>query len=271
MQWESAGIEALMASSQEVLKAPGLTVGAHVGFWGRLFLIPSMIGIKKLPDDQTLQDVLSPALYRRWTRQKNDYLGGSSRVERLRPIFAGEKLYDAAVERSNLTNEAGMEKTVLRLAKKAGVKVTDTTYVMVMKDPRADAKLFKQVTMDDQQCLSGILDATEHDLSQATMRANAWATGDLQALRTVLAAPQQDECLSALGNTSFAKKVGITDISGNMRRTWIKAAEHAIERNRSTAALLPMEQVVAEDGYLATLQSNGYAVTAPGDGDGAGR
>lgn len=269
MQWESARIQGLVAASQEVLKAPGLAVGAHVGFWGRLFLIPSMIGIKKLPDRKTLRDVLSPVLYGRWAAQKSKYLNGSWRVERLRPIFAGEKLYEAAVDRSDLTSDKSIEKTVLGFAKESGIKITDTTYVMIMKDPRADAKLFKQVTLDDQQCLSGILDATEHDLSQATLRANAWATGDLQALRKVLADPQEDQCLSALGNTSFAKKVGMTDIAGHMRHRWVEAAERAIGRNRRTVALLPMEQIIARDGYLSTLQSDGYTVTAPGSETGS--
>lgn len=263
MQWESAKIERLLASSQELLTMPGAAVGAQVGFWGRLLLMPSMMGIRKLPDGKTLDDVLPADLYGRWLAQKKKFLGSSRRVERLRPIFAGEKLYDAAVERSGLTNDDGVEKAILGFARDGNLKVTDTVYVMMMKNPRADARLFKQVTLDDQQCLSGILDATERDLSQATARANAWATGDLKALRAVLAAPQQDQCLSALGNTGFARKVGMTDIAGHMRRTWIKAAEAAIARNRQTIALLPMDQIVAADGYLWALQARGYTVTPP--------
>lgn len=268
MQWESARVEALVASSQEVLGMPGMAIGAHVGFWGRLFLIPSMIGIKKLPDGKVLRDVLSPGLYGRWQEQKRKYLGGSSRVERLRPVFAGEKLYEAAVDRAGLTTDPVIEDTVLDLAKKGDIKVTDTRYVLIMKHPREDARLFKQTTLDDQQCLDGILDATRNALAQATRRANAWALGDLRSLRAVLATPQEDQCLSALGNTGFARKVGMTDIAGHMRQTWVEAAKRAIEHNRRTIALLPMEQVLARDGYLSTLQSDGYTVTAPGDAGG---
>src|SRR5579859_1189532 len=105
MQWETAAIERAVGDSQAVLKAPGLEVGAHVGLWGRLFLIPSMIGIKKLPNDQTLHDVLSPGLYARWETQSMKYLGSATGSDRLRPMFAGEKLYTAAIKQSALTND----------------------------------------------------------------------------------------------------------------------------------------------------------------------
>ncbi|HVC17409.1 MAG TPA: TraB/GumN family protein, partial [Rhodanobacter sp.] len=74
MQWESSKVERLIASSRQVLKPPGMEIGAKVGFWGRLFLIPSMIGLKQLPDGETLQQVLPPDLYNRWLVQKNKYL-----------------------------------------------------------------------------------------------------------------------------------------------------------------------------------------------------
>src|SRR6185312_4124238 len=240
MQWETAAIERAVEHSQAVLKAPSLEVGARVGFWGQLFLIPSMIGIRKLPNGETLHDVLSPSLYSRWEAQRTKYLGGPGGTDRLRPIFAGEKLYEAAIKHSGLTNDGGVQGRVLSLAKHDNVPVVDTSYVAVMQDPRADAKLFKTVTMSDQQCLSGILDATEQDLSQATARANAWATGDLAALRTVLATHQQDECLSAVGNTEFAQKMGMTDIANRIKSAWVKAAEAALTKNQQTTALLPI-------------------------------
>lgn len=263
MQWETSAIERAVMNSQAVLKAPGMEVGARVGFWGRLFLIPSMIGIKKLPDDKTLRDVLAPELYTRWETQRARYLGGTWGADRLRPIFAGEKLYAAAIMRSGLTNDGGVEERVFGLAKHDNVPVVDTSYLVIMEDPRGDAKRFKQVSMDDQRCLSGILDATEQDLSQATVRANLWATGDMAALRKVLAVQQQDECLSAVGNTDFAKKIGMTDITQRIKDAWLKAAEASLEKNQQTTALLPIEKMLAPDGYLSALQAKGYVVTSP--------
>lgn len=263
MQWETATIERAVSESQAVLKPPGLELGAHVGFWGRLFLIPSMIGIKKLPDGKTLHDVLSPALYARWKAQREKYLGSSWGTDRLRPMFAGEKLYAAAIKHSDLTSDGGVEDQVLAFARHDHVPVVNTSYVVIMKDPRADARLFKTVSMADQQCLSGILDATEEDLSQATVRANAWATGDLTALRKALSRHQQDQCLSAVGGTEFAQKMGMTDVAQRIKYAWLKAAETSLAKNQKATALLPMDQLLSTDGYLAALQARGFEVTAP--------
>lgn len=267
MQWDSARVEKLVESSQQVLKVPRMVIGAKVGFWGRLSLIPSMTGLKKLPGGRTLKDALPPSLYSRWEVQKTKYLDGSSGSDRLRPMFAGEKLYAAAIKQSQMTNDGGVEKAIYAMAERHKVEVADTSYVMILKDPRADAKRFKQATMDDQQCLSGILDATEQALSQAIARANAWATGNIEALRSVLAVPQKDECLSALGDTDFAKRLGINDINDKIKQTWVKAVDSAIESNERTMALLPMDQVLSDNGYLTALKTSGYTVTSPNEHD----
>lgn len=263
MQWEIAAIKRTVANSQVVLAPPGLEIGAHAGFWSRLFLLPSLVGIEKLPDAKTLRDVLSPELYARWEAQRAKYLGQSQSVERLRPIFAGEKLYAAAIKRSHLTDNGGVVARVFDFAKRDHVPVWKTSYVFIMQNPRADAKAFKRATMDDQQCLRSILDATEQGLSQATIRANAWATGDLTALRKILVVRQRDECLSALGSTGFAKNLGMTDINERIRKAWVKAAITALETYPQTTALLPMQNLLAPDGYLATLQNNGFTVSVP--------
>lgn len=263
MRWDSSKLERLIASSQHVLRPPSMEIGVKAGFWGQLFLIPSMIGLKKLPDGETLQQVLPPDLYRRWLVQKNKYLRYSWGVERLRPTFAGEKLYSAALSRSGLTDDDVVEKAVYAAAGRDKVAITNTSYRLMLADPRNAAKQFKQMTMHDQQCLRDALDAIDQDFSQATERANAWATGDLQALGKILSTRQQDDCLSAIGSTDFAKKIGMTDISRRERQAWIKAAEAALTHDAQSVALLPMENLLGGDGYLGGLQADGYTVQSP--------
>lgn len=263
MQWDTTTIERVVAQAQEVLDAPRMEIGARVGFWGRLFLMPSMIGLKKLPHGQTLKQVLTPALYARWTQEKRQYLGRAQDVERLRPIFAGRNLYAAAIKQAGLTADGEVEKTVYAIAKRDHVPVTSTAYVAIMPHPREDVRLFKRVTPHNQECLAGVMDAVGHDLAQATTRANAWAAGDVATLKTVLASPQQDACLSALGDTDFAEKVGMTDIAARVRTHWLDAAEASLARNDVTVALLPMIEVVSPTGYLTHLERAGTVITAP--------
>lgn len=263
MEWESSKVDHLIASSQQVLRLPNLEIGAKLGFWGQLFLLPSMIGMKKLPEGQTLRQVLPPALYSRWQVQEKKYLGHSGDADRLRPTFAGEKLYNAALSQSGLSDSSTVVDAVYSAAKKNKVLLTNTSYTLVLDDPRSTLKKFKKTTMDDQRCLTDSMDAIDQNLSQATEQANAWATGDLPTLKKILSTKQKAECLSAIGSSQFAKDLGMTDIPNRIEQAWVKAAEAALAKDAQSVALLNMNQILTSNDYLSVLQKDGYTVTSP--------
>lgn len=263
MQWKADEVESTVATSQQVLKPPGLEIGARVGFVGKLLLLPSLMGMKKNPDGATLQQVLPADVYQRWETQRAKYLGRGDGVEQLRPLFAGKKLYEAALARSGLSDSGAAQQTVAAIAGRYKVPQKATAYRLIVDDPRAALKTFKGSSMDDVQCLRNILDATGNDLAQATVRASAWATGDIGLLRNTLASRQQDACLAAIGDADFARKLGMGDVSQRIEQSWLASARDAIENNRQSFALLPMEQVILPRGYLATLQAEGYRLESP--------
>jgi len=263
MQWKSDEVEDMVAASQQVLGPPGLVIGARVGFFGKLMLLPSMMGLKKNPDGATLRDVLPPELHERWDAQRRKYLGNSHRFERLRPIFAGKELYDVAMKQIGLTDDGGVRDLVSAMAKRHGVAVRSTSYQLVLEGPRSAAKTFKKTSMEDTRCLSQVIDAMDSDLVEAAERANAWSVGDIDALRSMLAGVRKDACLSAIGGAGFAKKLGMQDVQQRTGDAWLDTARDALENNRQTFAMLPMEQVLSADGYLARLQQDGFVVQAP--------
>ncbi|WP_329742202.1 TraB/GumN family protein [Dyella sp. A6] len=265
MQWETAAVERAVQGSQAVLGEPGVRIKAHLGFWNTVLLLPSALGFKKLPHGEKLKDVLPPDMYARWETQRSRYLRHAWGVERLRPFFAGKKLYKAAIDTMGLTSDGGVRGAVMGFARAAHVPVIKTAYTFVVKNPRADVKLYKQAELDDQSCLGSVLDATEDGLAQATARANAWATGSLDELRKTLSGRQDGACLSALTDTTFAAKIGATDIPAHMRESWLGAAEAALARNSQTFALLPMQEILASDGYIAALKQAGYTISAPSE------
>ncbi|MEO8780174.1 MAG: TraB/GumN family protein [Rhodanobacter sp.] len=264
MQWDSSKIDRLTASSQEVLRAPRLGVGV-AGFWGMFSMIPAMIGLKKLPHGQTLQHVLPPPLYAQWLVQKAQYLPGLHGwgVDRLRPLFAARKLYDAAIDQSGLVNGDVVGIAVYAAAKHAKVRITSTDYNFVTTNPHRLASRFKKSPMNDQQCLRQMVHAVGQHFPQATARANAWATGDLPALGKILSVKQHDACMTALGNSPFAKSVGLADLPQQMEQVWLKAAQAALAHDTQAVAVLPMSEVMASDGYLSALAKDGYTVQSP--------
>ncbi|MGH8232743.1 MAG: TraB/GumN family protein [Rhodanobacteraceae bacterium] len=115
-----------------------------------------------------------------------------------------------------------------------------------------------------QECLISTLDAIAHDFPRATALANAWATGDLRALRKLLSSDQRDPCFSGL-----AEMASVRDMPQQVQRAWIDAAQKALARNDQSFALLPMSELVSAFGYLDVLTKDGYAVQAPSSLTGA--
>lgn len=263
VQWKASEVATVIAASQQVLEPPGFAIGARVGFFGKLFLLPSMIGLRKNPDGVRLEQVLPPALYARWEADRREYLGDSHRLERLRPIFAGRELYEVAIKKAGLTVDGGVQGIVNEIAGKHGVAVVDPGYQLILDDPRAAAKAFKESSMDDVGCLSQIIDVIGSDMAQAATRANAWSVGDIDALRGTLATTQEDSCLAAISGAGFASKLGKLDVQQRIDAAWLDAAKKALKNNQQTFASLPMEQLLSTDGYLARLRREGYAVQAP--------
>ena len=262
MQWKSTEVERRIAPSQVVLKLPSLEIGVRTSFYRSSMMPPPQV-LRGNPNHQTLQDVLTPELYRHWLVQKARYLAGNDRVEGMRPILAGRELYEAALRRHGLVDEYGLEDIVYKAAARDRVAIVETSYQLLLKDPRDAVHSLDDKSMNDQQCLRQVLDALDHDLIQATQRANAWATGDIETLRSILSQVQEDSCLSTLGRSQFAEALGIEDIESRVRMSWIDAAKRALDRNQQSFAVLPMHELLASGGYLSALQADGYSVQAP--------
>ena len=65
--WRSDEVDQVLQLADEVLASPGISVGSDIGFFRGLTLLPSAMKASKNPDGQTLQDVLPPELYARWS------------------------------------------------------------------------------------------------------------------------------------------------------------------------------------------------------------
>jgi hypothetical protein len=263
IRWKSKEVDAVIAQAQEVLDTPAVGVKADIGFFGKLALLPSLIGVRENPDDATLQDVVPPDLYARWSVLKEKYIGRSGKVEKWRPIFAALDLYRAAIRKSGLTDSGLVQKTIKATAKRAGVKLTPVKVELVVEDPRVAIKQFKRGALDDIECFRRTLDRIDTDLVAMTARANAWSTADLDALRRLPYSDQMTACVDAVVRSDMAHARGVSDIESRIENAWIEAATRALAANQVTLAMLPIDQLLRSDGYLSRLRAQGYSVEAP--------
>ena len=263
IQWESREVKQVLAQSQEVLLPPKLELHADVGFFGKLFLLPSAYSARKNPDGKTLDQVMDAPTYARWLALKRKYIGDDHGIERWRPLFAAEELYKKALKANGLSKDGGVTDSVAALAKQDGVPEMPVTYRVTIQHPHDAIKAFKAAAPSDMPCFERTLDAIDHDLPAMAARANAWATGDLAALRAQPDSHRRDVCVNAITSAGFAHQLGLDDLPAQLESTWLAAARAALAKNRSSLAMLPIDELFAADGYLGQLKAEGYVVQAP--------
>lgn len=263
MQWESRDVAAVLASATEIIRPPSFVVDFDVGFFQGLLLAPKALGARKNPDGKSLQDVVPADLYARWLPLKRKYIGRDRGVEHWRPLFAADKLYEEATEDAGLVR-GGIVGPVIEAAIKARKpKVTSPRYRLVIADPKNALNEFRAQRLDDQACFAKSIDSLEPDLSAMRLRANAWAVGDIEALRALPLSDQAEACMHAALQADAVRKRGPANIDAEMRKLWLDAARNALAANTVSFAVLPIRELLKADGYLAALQAQGYLVEAP--------
>jgi hypothetical protein len=263
MQWISQDVDRVISESQQVLQPPTVKLKADVGFLGKLFLLPSAYSARKNDDGRTLQQLLPPPVYARWLVLKKKYIGDDRGIERWRPLFAAQELYQKALKANDLSKTGGVEHSIEEIAKRHGITEVSTSYHVVIEHPWAAIKAFKQSAPHDITCFIRTLDNVEQDMPAIKARANAWATGDLQTLRELPDSERRDACVSAIADAGFARALGLDDVPAKQESTWLAAARAAITGNAQTFATLPMDELLKPGGYLSKLQAEGYEVDAP--------
>jgi hypothetical protein len=261
--WNSRHVEAVIATSQEVLAAPEADLKSNAGFFANMAALPALIGVRNNPDGKHLVDVVPADLYARWVPLKQRYIGGSGKVESWRPIFAAIELYDAAIRKAGLTDKLIAQKAVKSAARHSGVPITTPKLAVTVDNPRAAVKEFKITVLGDADCFRKTLDRIDTDLGAMKARANAWSTGDLDALRSLPYTDQMTVCQAALSEGQLTQTHGLDGISARAHQAWINAAAAALEENKVTFAMLPIARLLKPEPYLSRLRALGYTVEEP--------
>jgi hypothetical protein len=204
-----------------------------------------------------------PDVYSRWLPLRDKYLGRGRAIEKRRPIIAASDLYRKAIRRSGLERRSPVAAVVRKAAKRHKVEIVEPKVTIKIADPKAMLQEFAASGLDDLDCFARTLARLEIELSQMQARANAWAVGDIEALRELPSQDQAQACIAAVLGASALQSRGFDDISVRLRAAWLEAAEQALAHHATSFATLPMSRLLADDGYLSALQARGYVVVAP--------
>jgi uncharacterized protein YbaP (TraB family) len=256
MIWQSDTVEAVLQESQEVVPAwPSLGIGANPFTMLRVWI--QWRSMQKSPDRMNLQQVLPPALYARFSALKQRYAPKDTHLEQLRPGFAAERLLDEALDATGLTLHNEVQRTVLKLARKQGVRIHQDKLkvehpVEVLKD------VGKTPPAGEIACLEAIIGRLETDLGPMQARARAWALGDVDTLRKLIHPDDRTACIEAVSTSNQVR-----DLIARAQEDWFISVKSALDRNRSTLAVQSMDRLLGERGTLAILRKEGYEVEGP--------
>ncbi|QWT21888.1 TraB/GumN family protein [Bacillus sp. NP157] len=265
--WKTDEVDDAVAHAGALILPPHVEVKPNVGFFGRLALLPSLIGVRNSPDGKTLQETVPADVYGRWQAVKAKYIGDDNKVERYRPIFAAIDLYKQAVKKSGLRKSGYITDAVVEMAKKHNVPQVPVEYTLLVDDPRSVVKEFKRSTLDDLSCFTQSVDNIEPQLAAMRERANAWATGDVGELRDERRAKQLSTCLDAVTEGGLAQRIGLTDVPAQVRTRWLAAVDTQVAAHDQVVAIVPLDDLIGPKGYLSALEARGFKVESPDDGD----
>jgi hypothetical protein len=142
-------------------------------------------------------------------------------------------------------------------------KVTFVRHTVNVKDPKAAIRQFKSGELQDLACLERTLDRLGQDMETLRARANAWATGDVAAIRALPLDDQYQACIEAVTESGIGRQLGMNDVAKRLEAQWLSKAEAALASNTTTLAVLPMRELLKPGGIADILKAKGYTVLAP--------
>jgi hypothetical protein len=290
MTWRSRQVEARIAESQEVLFGGKAGIRPDLGMLRAMTLIPAAAKAGRNPGGASLKQVLPPQTYARWLVLRERYVGEDEHIEEWRPVIALGQLRRKAMESQGLQGGPSVDAYVRAAARKHEVRVhrlKGAERVVRMEDPRDMMRATRELQAPDLACFTRNLGELELDIERARARANAWARGDIGKLRELQRSwTIQDDCgyvwlalgdrllfvAVAEGESAAAARVKklIADYTWHeewarvqARQEWLAAAQEALEKNRSTFAVLGLDDVFGPDGAMEKLRQLGYTVEDP--------
>jgi uncharacterized protein YbaP (TraB family) len=258
IQWYSKDVETAIASSQQVV---GISYGSlNVNVFARLFQLSS---VEKIPNGKKLADVLPPELYTRWQAAKQALGVNDDAIERLRPRYAADALFDAAAARAGLSDDPDVWETIKKLARSHHVTVVTKDFKFAIDNSRQRMKRLQDAPLEPEfACFASTLERLQIDIATVEQRANAWSYGDLITLRKLALADRDQLCWDALANADDLS-ASVRELNDRLDGDWLTAVDSALDRNAVSFGLLPMSDLLNGSGRVALLRKRGYTLVAP--------
>lgn len=273
LDWRSTDVIEVLDRADAVLSPPRANADISAGdIFKMARLARSANAATKLPNRQTLRDVLPADLYAKWLLLKGKYLPGITKTDRLRPMFASQDLYYESISRAGFTRNDTVWGVLKELSEERGVPIVRTDLAFPLNldfsKYKTGIRALSTSELDDVTCFKSTVDGIEGDLMAFAKISNAWAIGDIEELKHLRFADIQPPCKSVYDSAmSFQSRDAV---NSQLAAAWLASVENALATNVETLAVVPLHDLLKAGGYLDALRSRGYSVLSPDEVYGAG-
>jgi hypothetical protein len=245
--WDSRRLERVLDGADLLLAPPEAQVGP---FQALRFLAGDLWRVR-LGSGPRLEARLPAALRDRFVRYREAAGGKPARYEHWKPAVAGFLLLSDVRQAGGLS-EAKPGSTIRRLAKARKVKVRPLAQYRLQPLVSAAGTLSDA---DHLACLKDVLDQLDRETGRPRELGDAWAAGDLSAVRDLQRASALDRCLrrSAKGRRVLDAQIGAA----------AEALAGALDRPGRTVAVVDLAYVLPLEGVLDRLRASGAEVSVP--------
>jgi hypothetical protein len=245
--WRSKEVESAIARAHEVLGVytVSLRVDQEAAFQSRR---------------GKLKDILPSRTYAQWRVLRNQYIEKDVETDRLLPAAAALLLQARAYEHSGLAYSDAVWQRIYQLAGQYRVPVWPQNYEtrLIAGEWRRTGK----ARQNGVRYLTETMNRLGSDIRQARVSANAWATGDIAALREI-AETDASYARSLAYSWPFLDEQDVQRLQTEAENKLLTAIERAVNRNEVTFAALPIHLLLRKDGVIARLRAAGYSIEEP--------
>jgi len=271
MDWDSTRVERVLADAGVYLTPPDTGINFSStpgGQQSRRDEQETFDRLTHLPDGTTLQDVLGPELYLRYAAVKAQYFPRNDDIDTQRPLLAMTGMRDEVQQEAGLAPATAILDEIEKLVRRnRDLQRIDTSSYLRLSMPFNEASERLGALLDSgapdavRDCFELEIRRVEVDLEAIKHRANEWANGRIGEFRAVQLHTGDNPCDAMFFTSSEGET--IQQLTRQAREKWLAGAEDALTNHRTGFAVLDIEDLLEEDGLLASLAEKGYSVRAP--------
>jgi uncharacterized protein YbaP (TraB family) len=252
-----------IAQSGAIIGAPWFHFDADINIFQIFSVWHAANEVKYLPDGKHLSDVLSPSDLQQWNALRAQYLPYGDKVERMRPMYAGWKLYDSVLKHSGVAVNASIPDLIKSAADKRGIPQINAQFHWLIKDPTAAAHAFEPSKEADLACFQSILYGIQGVPDSARTLAAAWAVGDVVTMKAYVSTHARTRpCWGSVTDTAVAEQQGLNR-EQEERKAWLAAFNTAAAKYSVVFTTSPVQDIFKPARQIEWMMQEGYVLLQP--------